>query len=191
MFEEFLKMSLKELNPEIIPIENVDNARQIFEKYGDFIQRIIKFHVGNKPEADDLFQDLFLFLVLRPLPQDIRNIQSLLYRMITSRIIDGFRHEGRMKSLISRYAQGKEKPAEEFQENSLVEAESTEKMFDLIRKHLPQNEALVIMLRYKHGFDINETAKRMGVKPRSVSRYLSSAISKIRCIIKDKCEETL
>jgi RNA polymerase sigma factor (sigma-70 family) len=183
-------MSLRKPHPETIPIGNVGTAQQVFEKHGDFIRRIIQFHVGNKPEADDLFQDLFLFLVLKPLPEDIHNIRSLLYRVITARVIDKFRYENRIKALISKYAQRKELTGE-FQEDSLVETEEAERMFSLIQKHLPRNEALVIMLRYKYGFDISETAKRMGVKPRSVSHYLSTAISKIRCVLKDRYEETL
>jgi RNA polymerase sigma factor (sigma-70 family) len=138
-----------------------------------------------------LFQDLFLSLVLKPLPRDIRNTRSFLYRVITARVIDKFRHENRMKALISKYARRKQGGQEEFQEDFLVETESAEKMFSLIQKHLPPNEALVIMLRYKHGFDISQTAKKMGVKPRSVSHYLSTAISKIRYVMKDRCEETL
>lgn len=135
-------MFLREFNPETTPIRNVSIARQIFEEHGDFIRSIIRFHVGNKPEADDLFQDLFLFLVLKPLPQDIHNIRSLLYRVITARVIDKFRHESRMKVFISKYAQGKERSVEKSQEDSLVEIESAEKMFSLIRKHLPRNEGI-------------------------------------------------
>ena len=183
-------MFLEERNPETIPTRNVSAAQHIFEKHGDFIRRIIRFHLCNKPEADDLFQDLFLFLVSKPLPEDIHDIQSFLYRVITARAIDRFRYENRIKVLISKYAQKREL-TREFQEDSLVEAEEAERMFSLIQKHLPRNEALVITLRYKYGFDISETAKKMGVKPRSVSHYLSTAISKIRCVLKDKYEETL
>jgi RNA polymerase sigma factor (sigma-70 family) len=190
LFEKLLKMSLRELHPETIPIGNVSTAQQVFKEHGDFIRRTIQFHIGNKPEADDLFQDLFLFLVLKPLPEDIHDIRSLLYRVITARVIDKFRYENRIKTFISKYAQMRELTGE-FQEDSLVETEEAEKMFSLIQKHLPRNEALVIMLRYKYGLDIGETAKKMGVKPRSVSHYLSTAISKIRCVLKDKYEEIL
>lgn len=183
-------MFLKERGSEIISTGNVGAAQHIFEEHGDFIRRIIQFHLGNKPEADDLFQDLFLFLVSKPLPQDIRNTRSFLYRVITARVIDKFRYENRIKALVSRYAKERELTGG-FKKDSLVKIEEAERMFSLIQKHLPRNEALVVMFRYKYGFDINETAKRMGVKPRSVSHYLSTAISKIRCILKDRYEETL
>ena len=183
-------MFLNEHNRETTSTRNVSAAQHIFEEHGDFIRRIIQFHLCNKPEADDLFQDLFLFLVSKPLPEGIHNVQSFLYRVITARVIDKFRYENRIKTFISKYAQRKEL-TREFQEDSLAETEEAERMFSLIQKHLPRNEALVIMLRYKYGFDISETAKRMGVKPRSVSHYLSTAISKIRCVLKNRYEETL
>jgi RNA polymerase sigma factor (sigma-70 family) len=184
-------MPFAELDPETIHIRNVSTAQQVFEKHGDFIRKIIQFHMGNKPEAEDLFQDLFLFFVSKPLPEDIHNIQSFLYRVITARVIDKFRHETRTKTLIRKYAQKKGPSIGEFPKDTLVETEKTDGMFSLIQKHLPQNEALAVTLRYKHDFDISETAKKMGVKPRSVSRYLSVAISKLRHVVKDKSGETL
>lgn len=182
-------MAIVELTPKTISVRNVNAAQQVFEEHGDFIRRIIQFHVGNKSDADDLFQDLFLFLVSKSLPQDIHNIRGFLYRVITARVIDKFRYENRRKALISRYAQNEKPSLREFPKDLLAETEKTEKVFSLVHKHLPQNEALAITLRYKYDFDISQTAKKMGVKPRSVSRYLSIAISKLRCVAKDKYEE--
>ncbi|MBN2436905.1 MAG: sigma-70 family RNA polymerase sigma factor [Spirochaetes bacterium] len=184
-------MSLKKFNPETISPRNVSFARQVFEEHGDFIRKIIRFHTGNKLEAEDLFQDLFLFLVLKPLPQNVRDMRSFLYRIITARIIDELRHEYRREIVVHKYAQKKKESIAEFHEDSLVKNESAERMFDLVHKHLPRNEAMVIILKYKHGFNISETAEKMGIKPRSVSHYLSTAISKIRYVIADRFEETL
>ena len=184
-------MPLARLNSETTPINSVDIAYQVFEEHGDFIRRVIRFHLGNKPEAEDVFQDLFVFLALKPLPGNIHNIESFLYKVVTARIIDKFRHESRIKALIGRYAQKKTSFSEVFEKDFMAETEKMDRMFNLVERNLPRNEALAVMLRYKYNYDIRETAKKMGVKPRSVSRYLSVAISKLRGVVKDNYEGAL
>jgi DNA-directed RNA polymerase specialized sigma24 family protein len=56
-------------------------------------------------------------------------------------------------------------------------------MFELIRRHLPKNEATAMALRYKDNYNIHETAKKMDVKPKSVSRYLSVGTKKLRQVL--------
>jgi DNA-directed RNA polymerase specialized sigma24 family protein len=68
---------------------NVGLAAKIFAEYGDFIRMVIRYKVKNEAQADDLFQDFFLSLVVSPLPageHSGRNIlmgQSFLYFFIT------------------------------------------------------------------------------------------------------------
>ncbi|MFA6186640.1 MAG: sigma-70 family RNA polymerase sigma factor [Phycisphaerae bacterium] len=173
---------------------SVDKAQKVFEEYGSFIRKAIRFHLGNVPEAEDLYQDMFLFLVSRPLPEDVRNVPGFLYRVITTYIIDRFRHETRIKAHVNEYIQGKEREAVKTAKPSLTEItaeEKCEKMFEIVQKKLSRNEALAITLRYKHDLDISQTADKMGIKPRSVSRCLSTGIGKLRRITKSKGKENI
>ncbi|MHB9069389.1 MAG: RNA polymerase sigma factor [Sedimentisphaerales bacterium] len=190
---DFLKMLSTNSHPETTSMRSIGGAQKVFEEHGDFIRKTIQFRLGNGQEAEDLFQDMFLFLVSKPLPEDVKNVPSFLYRVITTRVIDKFRHETRVKNLIGRYAQEKERANGE-SKHSLIEIaveEKSEKMFELVQKNLSKNEALAITLRYKHNLDISQTADKMGIKPRSVSRYLSVGIGKLRCIVKGKCEKNI
>ena len=47
---------------------NVDPAMKIFEEHGNFIHSVIRFNVNNEAEAEDLFQDFFLSLISKPIP---------------------------------------------------------------------------------------------------------------------------
>jgi DNA-directed RNA polymerase specialized sigma24 family protein len=40
-----------------------------------------------------------------------------------------------------------------------------------------------ILLRYRNQFEIEEVAREMSIKPRSVSRYISVGLKKIRRIL--------
>ena len=159
---------------------NVNIAAKIFAEHADFIYAIIYRKVRNEAQADDLFQDFFLSLVSKPVPTGIKNIRSYLYRAITNDIIDANRRVKRYQTRIQRYAEvlnyvtNNNTP-----ENALI-VEENDKIFKLISRCLPSSEAQAITLRFKDNRDIEEVAAKMNVNKRSVSRYISVGLKKIR-----------
>ncbi len=52
----------------------------------------LKFHLGNSPEVDDVFQRFFLRLLEKPVPKkEVLNQRPYLYKMITYNIVDDVR----------------------------------------------------------------------------------------------------
>ena len=166
---------------------NVSCAAEIFSKYGDFIRAVIRYQVGNDAQADDLFQDFFLSLVSRPIPAGIQNIKSYLYRAITNDIVDAARRVQKYQTRIHKYAKcldnsiNKSSP-----ENALIKKEEINKMFKLIEGRLPHSEAQAITSRFRNNFSIKEVAKKMHVNNRTVSRYISAGLSKVRQFFNSK-----
>jgi RNA polymerase sigma factor (sigma-70 family) len=163
----------------------IDCAMKVLTEHGDFIRSVIRFHVRNEVEAEDLFQDFFLFLISKPMPQDIRNERAFLYRVISARIKDAFRKIARYQRSIHRYAQCHKYTVDKRPEHAVIEADEAEKMFELIHSRLPSSEALAITLRYKNNFETSKVAGKMGVKSRSVSRYVSAGLKRIRDVLKE------
>ncbi|MHC4115559.1 MAG: sigma-70 family RNA polymerase sigma factor [Planctomycetota bacterium] len=159
---------------------NIARTQKVFEEHGDFIRSVIRFNVRNEALCEDLFQDLLLFLISKPIPEDVQNVRGFLYRVISDKIKDTFRRIDRYHERIHRYAEHRAHIIEHQPENSLIEVEETKKMFDLIGKKLPSKEALAITLRYMNSYDTTKIAEKMGIKSRSVSRYVSVGIKKIR-----------
>lgn len=159
---------------------NVDRAMKVFEEHGDFIRTIICFNVKNEVEAEDLFQDFFLFLISKPIPEEVQNVRGFLYRVVSDKVKDAFRRIERYQGKIHRYAQRHRHIIENCPENIVIEIEETEKMFDLIRRRLPPNEARAVTLRYRNSCGTGEVAEKMGIRPRSVSRYVSVGLKKVR-----------
>jgi RNA polymerase sigma factor (sigma-70 family) len=164
-------------------ITNVDRATKVFEENGDFIRGVIRFHVEKEAEVEDLFQDLFLFLISKPIPQEVQNVKGFLYRVISDMTKDAFRRIERYQTRIHRYAKRNVRIIENRPENVLVEVEETKRMFELIERRLPPPEALAVTLRYRDNCNTDEVAARMGVKPRSVIRYVSAGLNKLRCVL--------
>ncbi|MHC4147940.1 MAG: RNA polymerase sigma factor [Planctomycetota bacterium] len=172
---------LVKIGKKFVTQANVERAAKIFEEHAVFIRAVIRTQVKNPSQADDLFQDLFLSLVSKPVPDEIRNIKSYLYKAIINDIIDASRRVQKYQSRVQKYAHAlnytinKNRP-----QNAFIETEEAKKMFKLIEGLLPPSEARAIALRYKDNCDIKEVAKKMQVNNRSVSRYISVRLSKLR-----------
>jgi RNA polymerase sigma factor (sigma-70 family) len=160
-------------------LSNVEQAAGIFDKHGDFIRSVIHFHIRNEPEAEDVFQDLFLSLVARPIPLEVENVKGFLYKLLCDTVKDAYRRLERYQARIDRYTKRGLRVAENRPETELISVEETKKMFDLIERQLPAQEALAVTLRYRDDYNTREVAEMMGVKHRSVSRYVSVGLKKI------------
>ena len=58
-----------------------------------------------------------------------------------------------------------------------------QKILEIIERHLSKTEIKAIVLRYQNQFEIEDVAREMNIKPRSVSRYISVGIKKIRQLL--------
>ncbi|MBC8481125.1 MAG: sigma-70 family RNA polymerase sigma factor, partial [Planctomycetes bacterium] len=85
---------------------NLSAATEIFAEYGDFILTILrsKIHKDHQVDIDDLYQDLFLSFVAKPVPENVQNIKGYLYRAITNRIYNNTRGIERYRNLKKKYA---------------------------------------------------------------------------------------
>jgi len=140
----------------------------------------LNFNVRNKALSDDLFQDLFLFFISKPIGEEVQNVKGFLYRVVSDKIKDALRRKNRYQLRINRYADYHLPNVESRPEDVLIEEEEIRKMFELIKKNLPSNEAFALKLRYKNNHDTKEIADKMRIKPRSVSRYISVGLKKMR-----------
>ena len=184
-------MPTASVNQKSDALSNVERTAEVFEKYGDFIRAGIRFHVKDEMEAEDLFQDLFLLLVAKPIPQDVQNVKTFLYKVVSDRIKDAFRRIDRYHARIRRYAERNVRAIEKRPEKAIMDIDEAKKMFELIERRLPPPQASALTLKYRDGYDTREVAKKMCVKPRSVSSYASAGLEKIRCFLGEKQRNNL
>jgi RNA polymerase sigma factor (sigma-70 family) len=159
-------------------LRNVDRVTGVFVKHGDFVRSLIRFHIKNEAEAEDMFQELFLNLIAKPVPKNVRNIRGFLYKLISDTVKDSFRRSDRYKARIQRYAEHYLQVIGNRPEEGLMDMEEIDKMFSLIERHLPAKEAEAVKLKFRDDIDTIEAARIMGIKPRSVSRYISNGLKK-------------
>jgi RNA polymerase sigma factor (sigma-70 family) len=167
-------------------------ASELFQRYGDEIRAIIHFNVKDKSKADDIFQEFFVSVIHKPIPSGIEDVKAYVYRAVTNDVIDLARDAKNRRDRLHEYAYCRKncvKP-EDPQRNAIL-VESTKRMFRLIESRLPTREAQVVLQRFGHGSSIKDTAKRMHVGKRNISRYLSVALKKMRQIVPENEEETV
>jgi len=166
-----------------VPLTNVELASRIFDQYGEFIQSVIRFNVRDEALQDDLFQDFFLFFVSKPVPENIENIKGFLYKVVSNRIKDTFGSMSSYQIRIHKYAEMHEHVTNTRPDSILSESEEMNKMFALIERHLSPTEAQAVSFRYRNGYDNLKAAQKMGVKVKSVSRYVSIGLNKVRNVL--------
>ncbi len=160
---------------------NVGIAAEIVAEYSNFIYMVICSRIKNKSRADDIFQDFFLSLVYKPIPQNVKNIKSYIYRAICNDIVDTQRRIERYNAQIHKYKERCNFSINNTEpENALIKDEQMNKMFDLMKGRLTNSQSQAIALRYRTNHSIKEVAEKMGVKSASVSRYICTGLRKMR-----------
>ena len=161
-------------------------ATEVFLDHKDFIRKVICLHVHNQDEADDLFQDFFVAFVSRPLRRDIRDIQSYLYRVVSSHVIDAVHRKEKYRVCLREYAERAYRPVgQKTPEESVLEAEQLSMLFELIEKRLPRAEAQAVRLRYRESLNAKEIAETMGMGIATVRGHVSEGLSRVHSLLRD------
>ena len=169
---------------------NVEAAAKIFLEHGEYIRMVIRQKERNKAEVEDLVQDFFLSLVSRPLPPDVLNIRSYLYRAITNDIVDSRRRLRVYHAAIrEHHACSVSINRQDDPGSVLADIEETVKFFGSIEERLNSSEAQAVILRYRDNCSTKEAARKMKVKPQTVTRYLSVGLSKLRKFLSQAGED--
>lgn len=163
------------------PINPVEYAAQIFEEHEGFIRWVIRTQNTNGASEDDLFQDFYLSLISKPMPDDVRSVKCYLYKAILYHIADYYRRISTYKEKIENF---RKKSDLRIHKNDLTSAlirkEEMNKMFEFIKENSPGRKYVAITLRYRDGYSIQEIADKMGLKNSSVRKYISLGIVKVR-----------
>ncbi len=164
---------------------NVAAAAEVFLEYGEFIQTVIRLNIPDPHEAHDFLHDFFLSLVANPIPPDVTNLKTYLYRAMLHDILD-IRRQHIIRSSILKDCRYSRIPAPaNAPESVLMDREEVLKLFDLIEKRLSRTEAEAVSLRFREDFTTEEAARRMNIKPRTVSRYVSVGLDKLRQLVSE------
>ena len=160
---------------------NVQRAAAIFLEYGDFIRAVIRHKINDEGKVEDLFHNFFLSLVSRPVPEEVKDVKSYIYKAIINDIADHIRYLGRYHAMTHKCADySKLTVNNRPPEDALIVKEQAALMIKLIRERVTKNEFKAIASRYSDDMSIKEAAEKMGINNRSISRYVSTGLRKVK-----------
>lgn len=162
--------------------EAVAAAVKVFAKHGNFVRSVIRLHVHDPSRREDLYQELFLRLILQPIPARVENVRGYLYRAIINDVVDVAREKENDQRHLRKYAERARNFIHKSPSPSAI-IERTEEhvsIFAYLTKQLKRREAEVVILRYRDNYSIGEIAAEVGIDRRSVSRYLTSGLRQLR-----------
>lgn len=167
---------------EVLAGEAVRLAAEIFDEYGGFIRAVIRFQIHRQSEEEDLFQEFFLALIRTPIPAGVQNIKSYLYQAVTHHVVDAVRRRENYHRKVKKYAKHARIPINRRPTANAFIDDTEEKNAKVafFARYLQEREAQAFVLRYRDDRSIGEIATTMGVNARTVSRYLSESVRKLR-----------
>lgn len=161
--------------------EAVKAAAGVFREYGSFIHAVIRFQAVGRLDAEDLFQGFFLVLVHKPVPPEVRNIKSFLYRAVVNYVLDSVRQQARHGHNMKKYSEETRISINNrAARNAFLTADEKDTVIAYMVRHLQVREAQAFVLKYRDNCSLAEIANTMGVDKRTVSRYLSEGLKKLR-----------
>jgi RNA polymerase sigma factor (sigma-70 family) len=163
----------------------VEYAAYIIEKYESFIRTVIHSQNTTQIPEEDLFQDFYLALISKPVPENVRDLKGYIYKAIIHHLADSCIRLHNYEKKIKKFRKFYDFKAPQIDPKSaLLMKEETDNMFEYIKEVLPGQKYVAIELRYKDGYSLKEIADKMGIKYSSVKKYLSKGIKKVRqCLI--------
>lgn len=164
---------------------NVDEAGKVFAEYGNYIHAVIRFRIKDEALVEDLCHDFFLSLVNNPIPSDVRDMKRFIYRRLVADTIDEIRKITRYRAKLQGFSDHIKTSASS-RKSVKNESRQLEDVFQAINNHLSKTEIKAMNHRFRDNCNVQETADRMGVKSRSVSRYVSVGIKKLKDILSEK-----
>jgi len=161
-------------------------ASEIFEEYSDLIKGAIYSNINDYSKVDDVYQDLFLSLVHRPVPEHVDNVRAYLYRAVRHDIIDLAKKRCIYNKHLCKYSELM-RPLSKGRTplDHVSETEEFENFFAELEKYLSPHEAEAIEQIFRHGRAVSESAEYLGISRRSVSRYKCVALRKLRSVYRD------
>jgi RNA polymerase sigma factor (sigma-70 family) len=163
----------------------IQAATRILEEHGDFLRAVIRFQSHDLCREDDLLQEFFLRLVEQPVPPGVQNLRSYLYQAVVRDIVDLTRRQEIHARHVKKYSEKIRISIHNRPSRNAIEEETEEKesVFARLIRPLQHREAQVVTLRYRDNYSIAEIADQMGVHRRTVSRYLTSGLRKLRVAV--------
>jgi len=155
----------------------------LYEKYSKHIFRYAYYRLGDRTDAEDMTERVFLRL-WENLPRDIQregiqNVRAWLYRVVHNLIVDYYRSR-KIEQPIDLYEDNLQ--GESSAHDAIEKEHKTREMITAIQR-LDEKSQHVIILRFIEGLSHKETAKEVGISEGHVRMIQFRALKKMKDLL--------
>ena len=151
-----------------------DAFRALFESHGDRVYSIAFRYSGDSAAAMDIAQETFLKLLsnIRQFRGEA-SFESWLYRLVVNNCLDYYRRQRRFLPVADDVLDTFRAPREGAL-GELLREERQERVQQAVA-HLPEDQRIVVVLRYTEGLSYDEIADLLGCRKGTVASRLNRA----------------
>jgi RNA polymerase sigma-70 factor (ECF subfamily) len=181
---------LSELSDHLLLARLTDGDEQamrlLFERHRDFVFRVALGSCGEREEAVDVVQEVFLALLQQAATLELNDtrLSTWLYRVTRNRGIDRRRRAAAATGLNERWV---EPIHDTGPEATLLETERRRLLGRAVAR-LPDRPREVFVLRVGMGLSANEAASLIGIQPGAVRVALSKAKALLQEALTARCK---
>ena len=151
----------------------------LYEKYANDVLRVSYFYLGDRQQAEDVTQDVFVRLLTHTPDLEPGKEKAWLLKVALNRCRDLWRAAWVKRVVLGSPAMDLAPAPDE-----LGERMERQELLAAIRK-LPADFRDVILLHYYQGYGIAEIAQMLGVPDGTISSRLSRGRKKLESILKE------
>jgi RNA polymerase sigma factor (sigma-70 family) len=137
-------------------------------------------------DLDDLKQEVYMRLLRMDKMECVREPLAYLYSIAANVIADFTVAERRRYDRVTPDSDVVEHWADDPSQalpDDIAERTSLERQLDQALQQLPPLQAAALVLHYQDGMSCNEIAKKLGLSPKSVDKYLARAKATMRTLL--------
>jgi len=167
-------------------ISSIPDFERIFREHGALVYRTAYAVMGNREDADDILQTIFLRLLRREFPTDLnRNPKGYLYRATVNLSLDTLK-------IRRRHPRRTDDPETVETPASSSDISFDDKMHDRLYEAIAQLDpqaAEILILRYVHNTSDAAIAKMLGVSRTVVAVRLFRTRARLKKLIRSSLGE--
>jgi len=168
--------------------EREQAIESIFKEYGQLVYRTAYGVTGNREDAEDVLQAVFMQLVRQERRPDGKNLQGYLYRAAVNSSLNTIRRRQRERAQqVSGELEAPEAPAPD----DSVKAELRHRRLYEAIAQLKPDAAQIVILRYMHNKSDAEIAAMLGTSRGAIALKLFRSRTRLRKLLLASLKEEL
>lgn len=156
----------------------------LFRSERDRLVRRVRHVVHCGTEAEDLVQDVFLNVLRREDPQDVRSPRSYLARAATNAALDHLRRQRVRDAILDSSGVAEDAAALQPGTDAIVQSRQELALLNRAVAELPRKCRVVFLLSRDHGLTMREIAQRLDISEKTVEKHLLKAMTRCRVALR-------